>query len=263
MSTVESLDKEKSKNNRKKGGKGGIVIVILAVAVAGITALAACVYQRKIQLADRMAENYSVRGVDVSYYQGEIEWPVLADGISFVYMKATEGSGHKDIRFEENLEGALKTDLAVGAYHFFSFESSGKTQAENYIEVVGRWDGMLAPAVDVEYYSGSYDITDVDGIRNELQLMLDELEAYYGCKPVIYTTMSAYRALIQGEFTEYPLWIRNVYYQPFALGNNWIFWQYNDRGIMDGYSGEEKFIDLDVFSGNMNALENYRLYNEE
>lgn len=262
MSKKDNKSNKKNKSDTKKGSKGGIIIVILAAAIAGITAFAACVYQRKIQLADRMAENYTVRGVDVSYYQGEIEWPVLADGISFVYMKATEGSGHKDIRFEENLEGACETDLAVGAYHFFSFESSGKTQAENYIEVVGRWDGMLAPAVDVEYYSGSYDITDVESIRNELQLMLDELEAYYGCKPVIYTTMSAYRALIQGEFTEYPLWIRNVYYQPILLGENWVFWQYNDRGIMEGYSGEEKYIDLDVFGGSTDNLENYRIYFE-
>ena len=148
----------------------------------------------------------------------------------------------------------------MGAYHFFSFESSGKTQADHYIEVVGRWDGMLVPAVDVEYYSSYEGVIDAEAIREELQLLLDELEAYYGCKPVIYTTMTAYKTLIQGEFTEYPLWIRNIYYHPLFSGRNWVFWQYSDKGMLDGYSGEEKYIDLDVFRGDELDLESHRIY---
>lgn len=238
----------------------GLRLVILAVLTAALAAFAAGVYQGRIKLALKMAERYDVKGVDISYYQGDIDWQVLADGLSFVYMKATEGSSHQDIRFEENLEGALETGLAVGAYHFFSFESSGKTQADHYIEVVGTWDGMLVPAVDVEYYSTYEGVVDAEAVRAELQLLLDELEAYYGCRPVIYTTMTAYRTLIQGEFTQYPLWIRNVYYQPFLGGRNWVFWQYCDKGMLEGYSGEEKFIDLNVFRGGLQDLEDYRIY---
>lgn len=243
-----------------KKHRAGLRLVILAVLAAAIAAFAAGVYQGRIKLALKMAERYSVRGVDISYYQGDVDWRILENGLSFAYMKATEGSGHQDIRFEENLAGALETGLAVGAYHFFSFESSGKTQADHYIEVVGRWDGMLVPAVDVEYYSSYEGVTDVEAIRTELQLLLDELEAYYGCKPVIYSTMTAYRTLIQGEFTGYPLWIRNVYYQPLFNGQNWVFWQYSDKGMLEGYSGEERYIDLDVFRGDEQDLENYRIY---
>ncbi len=248
------------KKKESKKHRAGLRLVILAVLIAVLAAFAAGVYQGRIRLALKMAERYTVKGVDVSYYQGDIDWQILANGLSFVYMKATEGSGHQDIRFEENLEGALETDLAVGAYHFFSFESSGKTQADHYIEVVGRWDGMMAPAVDVEYYSSYDGVADVEAIREELQILLDELEAYYGCKPVIYTTMTAYRTLIQGEFTQYPLWIRNIYYQPLFGGHDWVFWQYSDKGILEGYSGEERYIDLDVFRGNREELENYRIY---
>ena len=258
---------EVNKERVKKKNRTGIWIVIIAVAVAALAAFFTCVYQRKIELAEKMAEKFTVKGVDISYYQGNIDWSVLSEGLSFVYMKATEGSGHKDIRFEENLAGARETELAVGAYHFFSFESSGKTQAQNYINVVGKWDGMLVPAVDVEYYSGAYDASfeelDKEEIRTQLQSLLDELEAYYGCKPVIYTTMTAYRNLLCGEFEEYPLWIRNVYYQPVLSGRNWSFWQYNDKGILEGYSGEEKYIDLDVFRGTLEDLETYRIYFEE
>lgn len=119
---------------------------------------------------------------------------------------------------------------------------------------------MLVPAVDVEYYSTYEGVVDAEAVRTELQLLLDELEAYYGCRPVIYTTMTAYRTLIQGEFTQYPLWIRNVYYQPFLGGRNWVFWQYCDKGMLEGYSGEERFIDLNVFRGELQDLEDYRIY---
>lgn len=254
------MGKEIKKKELKKH-KTGLWLVILAVLIAALCAFAAGVYQGRIRLALKMAERYSVKGVDISYYQGDIDWQVLENGLSFVYMKATEGSSHQDIRFEENLEGALKTGLAVGAYHFFSFESSGKTQADHYIEVVGEWDGMLVPAVDVEYYSSYEGDIDEEAIRAELQLLLDELEAYYGCKPVIYTTMTAYRTLIEGEFTQYPLWIRNIYYQPLLGGRNWVFWQYSDKGMLEGYSGEERFIDLNVFRGDGQDLEDYRIYN--
>lgn len=253
------MDKDIKKKGSKKH-KAGLWLVLLSVLIAALAAFAAGVYQGRIKLALKMAERYSIKGVDISYYQGDVDWQVLENGLSFVYMKATEGSGHQDIRFEENLSGALETDLAVGAYHFFSFESSGKTQADHYIEVVGRWDGMLVPAVDVEYYSSYEGVIDVEAIREELQLLLDELEAYYGCKPVIYTTMTAYKAVIQGEFTEYPLWIRNIYYHPLFSGGNWVFWQYSDKGLLDGYSGEERYIDLDVFRGDEQDLENYRIY---
>lgn len=253
------MDKDIKKKKSKKHS-AGLRLVLLAVLFAASAAFAAGVYQGKIPLALKMAERYGVKGVDISYYQGNVDWQVLEEGLSFVYMKATEGSGHQDIRFEENLEGALGTSLAVGAYHFFSFESSGKTQADHYIEVVGSWDGMLVPAVDVEYYSSYEGVMDVEAIRAQLQLLLDELEAYYGCKPVIYTTMTAYRTLIQGEFTQYPLWIRNVYYQPLFGGRNWIFWQYSDKGMLEGYSGEERYIDLNVFRGDGRELENYRIY---
>lgn len=252
-----------NKDIKKKGSKKhkvGLQLVLLSVLIAALAAFAAGVYQGRIKLALKMAERYNVKGVDISYYQGDVDWQVLENGLSFVYMKATEGSSHQDIRFEENLAGALETGLAVGAYHFFSFESSGKTQAEHYIEVVGRWDGMLVPAVDVEYYSSYEGVVDVEAIREELQLLLDELEAYYGCKPVIYTTMTAYKTLIQGEFTEYPLWIRNIYYHPIFGGRNWVFWQYSDKGMLEGYSGEERYIDLDVFRGDEQELENYRIY---
>ena len=90
--------------------------------------------------------------------------------------------------------------------------------------------------------------------------MLTILEEYYGCKPVIYATQSSYFNLLQGEFRDYPLWIRNVYFKPLIPGRRWIFWQYEDSAVLDGYYGEQDKIDLNVFYAGLEELENYRIY---
>ena len=55
---------------------------------------------------------------------------------------------------------------------------------------------------------------------------------------------------LAGEYEEYDIWIRNVYFTPSLNdGRDWTFWQYTDRGQLDGYTGEEPYIDLNVFNG--------------
>lgn len=200
--------------------------------------------------------SYNVRGVDVARYQGTIDWELLSEqGINFAFIKATEGSGHVDIRFAENWEAISQTEILAAPYHFFSFDSSGITQAENFIETVGKRRGMLPPAVDVEFY-GDYvkKPKASDEVRQILKDMLGALERFYGVKPIIYATRSAYELYIEDHFNEYPLWIRNVYYLPFWDGiYGWSFWQYSDRGHLQGHEGDH--IDLNVYKGTLNELE--------
>ena len=80
--------------------------------------------------------------------------------------------------------------------------------------------------------------------------MLEALEQHYGVRPVIYATQKEYLNYLAGAFDEYDLWIRNVYLYPSLQdGRDWTFWQYSDTGKLDGYQGEEEFIDLNVFYG--------------
>ena len=68
---------------------------------------------------------YPVFGVDVSNYQGDINWNDLeAQNVSFAFIKATEGSGHTDESVRRNLDRAASTNIKVSAYHFFSTTSS-------------------------------------------------------------------------------------------------------------------------------------------
>ena len=78
--------------------------------------------------------------------------------------------------------------------------------------------------------------------------MLGKLEQHYGMTPILYATEETYRMYLEGRLDGYPLWIRNVTGRP-DTDRDWLFWQYSNRGRLDGYTGDERFIDLNVFAG--------------
>ncbi len=229
-----------------------LLLLIIALIWGGITAWRVYTGELKLNVPD--PEQYPVNGVDVSRYQGNIEWDVIADqDITFAFIKATEGSSYQDPCFAFNWEQSQQNDIFVGAYHFFSFESSGETQAQNFINTVGELHGNLPPVVDLEFYGGySADPLSKQETREILDDLLGTLEEYYGVKPIIYTTTKAYyQYLFGGDYGDYPLWMRNTYFKPVE---NWAFWQYSDKGELEGYDGKqadniEMYIDLNVYNG--------------
>ncbi|MBQ9991772.1 MAG: glycoside hydrolase family 25 [Lachnospiraceae bacterium] len=244
-----------------------IPILIILFLLTGIFAVfASLVITKKVKLNPYFSRSYTIRGVDVSNYQGEIDWEVLASqDIDFAFIKATEGSSHQDPSFEANWKKASETDLAIGAYHFFSFDSPGSTQAQWYMETVGDLSGKLVPVIDVEYYGNkAANPPSTEEVAKQLQDCLTLLEEEYGKKPIIYTTYKVYRRYIKDNFSDYPLWIRNVYYSPdLDMKGKWQFWQYSDTAILEGYVGKEPCIDLNVFYGSREEFENYLIHTNE
>lgn len=244
--------------NMKKRRK--IYIIILSLVVIVVALMVFLILNKTIHLTHLWAKGYDVQGVDVSHYQGEIDWKVLQQsGIDFAFIKATEGSSYIDEKFKDNWQAAAQTEMSIGAYHFFSFDSPGKEQAKLYIDTVGELSGKLVPVIDVEYYGDKEaKPPKKEKVVDSLQEMLLLLEQHYQVKPIIYTTYKVYKKYIIDEFNGYPLWIRNVYYNPnIDIGNKWIFWQYSDTSIINGYKGQEKYIDRNVFNGSINELKKY------
>lgn len=249
---------------KRKPAWGRILITVLLLTVLCVGAhqifTVIRAYNSGVEVEAPDLEAYPVRGVDVSRYQGMIDWDILtSQNISFAFIKATEGSSHQDPLFAKNWEDAQKTDIYIGAYHFFSYESSGETQAQNFIETVGRVDGMLPPVVDLEFYGKYYDEPMSKGeTRTILRSLLDALEEHYGAKPIIYTTPRAYYSyILGGGFGDYPMWIREVHMEPFV---RWSFWQYSDQGKLAGYDGmqsdqTEANIDLNVYNGTLEDMQ--------
>ena len=242
-----------------------ILLCILAAAVVA-GAVFFLVWNGIIPLNARADNKYPVRGVDVSHYQGEIDWEVLASqDIEFAFIKATEGSSYVDDTFEYNYNEARRAGLSVGAYHFFSFDSEAKAQAENFIGTVEPFEGMLPPVVDFEFYGEKQkDPPEREEVCEKLSEMLSLLEEHYGMKPIIYVTEICYETYLEGDFEQYDIWIRNVVTKPkMQDGREWTFWQYTNRGRLDGYNGEERFIDINVFSGTEEEFKSYPRYKEE
>lgn len=236
-------------------------LIGIGLGLAAILCIAAMLlYFGIILLNNPSRAQYPVRGVDVSAYQGEIDWETLAaQNIQFAYIKATEGSGHVDQYFAANWKGAAKTGLRIGAYHFFSFDSAGATQARNFIETVPKMEGMLPPVVDFEFYGDKEsNLPERDAARLELSALLDELERHYGMKPMLYVMEKPYRLYIADAYAAYDIWVRNVISAPrLSDGRAWTMWQYTNRARLDGYQGVERYIDMNVYNGNAQDFEDY------
>ena len=164
-----------------------------------------------------------------------------------------------DKMFAYNFEAAQKTQLAVGAYHFFSYDSPGQTQAENFIKTVRPFDGMLPPVIDLEFYGDKEaNPPSREYVDSQLKTMLQALEDHYGQKPIIYATEKSYALYLAEDYEKYDIWIRNVTTKPELSDNRtWTFWQYTNREKLSGYYGAEQYIDMNVFNGNDQKFTQY------
>ena len=98
-----------------------------------------------------------ILGVDVSHWQGEIDWPeVNAAGIDFAMVKASEGVHEVDPMFHANVKGAHAAGLCVGAYHFADMDGPFDDEVVHFGEVVEDVRPLLVlpAAVDVERRDG-------------------------------------------------------------------------------------------------------------
>ncbi len=201
----------------------------------------------------------SAFGVDVSSYQERTDFEKLKkQGVEFVYIKATEGSNHIDPSFRQKWKDAETASMPAGAYHYFSYESSGVKQAYNFIDTVGDLRGKLIPAIDMELTLAEVNNppSKEDVVRG-LKAFIGVVEEEYGVKPIIYSQKDYYDKYLADDFGDYPRWVRNVIYPIYIdIGDDWTVWQYNDKGKLEGYEGET-YIDFNVVNktkGGLDAL---------
>ena len=202
-------------------------------------------------------KGYSIYGIDISHHQGNIDWKELKEGrpgdpqISFVYMKATEGSSHNDRKFSSNWKEAKKHGLMRGAYHYFSAHTPGDKQARKFISKVKIEKGDLPPMVDVEE-----EPKDAVAFRKELKKFIAEIEKHYGVKPIIYTYKKFHDRHIANHFNDCRLWIARYNASRPGVGNKWIIWQCSENGKVPGI---RQNVDINVFNGTIEELEKLRI----
>ncbi|GLS40778.1 lysozyme [Mesorhizobium tianshanense] len=214
---------------------------------------------KPINFGKASPRHLAVHGVDVSRWQGNVNWNKLrAQGANFAYIKATDGGDHLDPMFRKNWRNADAAGLKRGAYHFFYWCRIASEQADWFIRNVPRVEGALPPVIDVEWNGESRckRRPSRQKVLEKMQVFMDRLERHYGQRPIIYTAPDFYRDNLRGAFPDYPFWLRAVARHPSKVypGRKWVFWQYSGSGLSHGVKGR---IDLNVFNGDERAWRNW------
>ena len=197
---------------------------------------------------------YSVHGIDVSAYQGRIDWPEVArHRVRFAFIKASEGATLRDSRFGRNWHEARAAGILSGAYHYFQPNRAGRVQAALFVRTVPLRPGDLPPVLDVE----ATRFHDVAALRREVGEWLALVENHYGVRPILYTNYGFYQRYLAGHFDDYPLWLAHYEVErPTLPAERWIIWQHSDEAYVPGIRGT---VDFNVFQGSYAALLALRL----
>jgi lysozyme len=187
-------------------------------------------------------------GIDISKYQTNINWKLMVkkNKPDFVFVKVTEGTTIVDKMYRSHKRNLEKHDILHGAYHFMSFRSSGRRQAQKFIRHAGLKKGNMVPVLDVEYTRSR--MPNKRKVLREIRNYCNVIEKYYGVKPIIYTHPHLYSKYLKGSFEDYPLWICDYRNNP---RHDWAIWQHTAKGRLWGYNGR---LDKNVMKSDKKTL---------
>ena len=205
-----------------------------------------------------MPHGFKVHGIDISHYQGDINWKMLEQTrqgqfpVQFIFMKATEGGDYSDKRFVANFDSAKAHGFIRGAYHFYNPKTDADKQADFFINSVKLEPGDLPPVLDIEKKG-----KDIPKLQVDLKHWLRRIENHYGVKPIIYASYKfKTKYLNDSVFNSYPYWIAHYYVDSVQYKGDWKFWQHTDVGTLPGIKEQ---VDLNIFNGGLEGLNALRI----
>lgn len=199
-----------------------------------------------------MAHTFPIHGIDISKYQGDIDWMAVRNaGTKFAFIKATEGGDHLDEKFHQNWAGAKAAGVQYGFYHFMYWCRPAHEQMDWIKQNVPVDRNALPPVLDLEWNSHSRTCPirlAPEAARAKIDYILTEMERHFGKRPMIYTDITFHRDVLEGHYNSYAYWLRSVAAHPTERfsRNNFHFWQYTATGTVPGIRGS---VDRNVFYG--------------
>ncbi len=192
-----------------------------------------------------------VQGMDVSRYQGQIDYSAArGGGMQFVFIKATEGKDYIDPNFADNWRRAKAAGIPHGAYHFMTWCSLASEQAAWFERMVPNDDDALPPVLDIEWnnHSSCKNKHPREDLLEKIRVMLAAMERHTGKVPIIYTDMNFHDDVLAGEHFDNPFWLRSTAAEPHTRYSNrpYLFWQWTQTGTMSGVWAE---VDRNAFVG--------------
>ncbi|MBQ6807259.1 MAG: hypothetical protein IJO97_07520 [Lachnospiraceae bacterium] len=212
-----------------------------------------------VQTEDGLMEYYengelsSYKGIDVSKYQGDINWKEVAqDDVDYAFIRLgirgyTEGKIQEDETFEDNINGALDNDIAVGVYFFTQATSVEEAQeeAKYVLDAIEPYDVTYPIVLDVE------EVTNKNGRTNDLTkeerteycIAFCEMIKNAGYTPMIYGNLKTFMLMLDMEqIEEYEKWFA-YYDSEIYFPYDFDVWQYTDSGSVYGIEGD---VDLNI-----------------
>ena len=195
----------------------------------------------------------SATGIDVSEFQGEIDWKaVKADGIDFAMIRlgfrgSESGKLVLDSRFKENLKGARKAGVDVGVY-FFSQAVTPEEAIEEARYVMKHIRGKGV------HYPVAFDMEPIDGTERAAKLKREEKTAIADafCQvidrnrhtPLVYGNPQwLWKHIDRPYLTDYDIWLAH-YTTATSYSSSFVMWQYTDSGTVDGIYGP---VDMNLY----------------
>ena len=200
---------------------------------------------RTTPAAAPMTTTATTPGIDVSGYQGNVDWASYwAQGAKFAYVKATESTNYTNPSFSQQYSGSYDVGMVRGSYHFATPDTaSGATQANYFVDHGGGWsaDGKTLPgALDIEYnpYGATcYNLSQASMVSYSL----GTYDARTGRYPVIYSTFDWW-STCTGNSSAFaslsPFWIARYGSSVGSLPagtSYYTFWQYSSSPIDQNY----------------------------
>jgi len=192
-------------------------------------------------------------GIDVSKYQGDIDWEkVAAAGVQFVIIRAgyrgsVTGALVEDPNFVQNIRGALAAGLEVGVYFFTQAinETEAVEEASAVISMVREYDIKLPIYIDTEGAGGN---GRADGLDKDMRTKVCDAfcrtAKNAGYNAGVYASRSwLYNNLDTSVLDKYEIWDAEWVSVPQYTGY-YTMWQYSSKGSVDGIVGN---VDLDIY----------------
>jgi len=180
----------------------------------------------------------TIKGIDVSKYEGTIDWQaVKGDGVEYAFVRVSDGTMFPDAFFDANWAGSRAVGIVHGAYQFFRANEDPVAQADMVLAKIGGTMAAddLPPVIDIESDDGQTP----EQIAAAAQLWIDHVTAAIGRKPIVYTARKFWRDKVAGaDFTQSDLW--NAQYTTALCANipvpwsTWYFWQFTESGTVAG-----------------------------
>ena len=190
-----------------------------------------------------LATDTELEGMDVSSEDGNVDWPAkVSSGMSFAWVKATEGTSYQNSFYASQYNGSQSAGLVRGAYHFaLPSSSSGQDQATYFSDHGGGWsrDGYTLPGVvDLEYNpygeNACYGLSQT-AMASWIRDFVSTYQNRWGRAPMIYTSTSWWNRCVGSAASDItavaPLWIARYSSTVGELPSGWdawATWQYSD-----------------------------------